>query len=287
MKTLFLSIIIGLLALSPAFADRHGNMFVDPQQMDEQMTRVSDIMDKDVYASGGGDVPRSVSQEPDEWENVGSIDDLILSRDGEIKAVLVDVGGFLGMGARTIAIDMDALEVVQREGQDEFYLVIPATKEELENAPEFREDQQMREEYQRDRQSPDHTGGVGQPRVNTEERPEQYDETRDQQYNDRQAQEGFNRVSPQMMTADDLQGADVYDINNENIANVDEVLLSPEGEVEGVVVKVGGFLGFGGRDVALDIDQIDIQRDGEDDIRVYVPMTEQELRNQPEYRRNN
>ncbi|SDB33410.1 PRC-barrel domain-containing protein [Desulfonatronum thiosulfatophilum] len=300
MKTLFLSIIIGLLALSPAFAERNDRVFIEPQQLDEAFAYVSDIMGKDIYTTGGRDVPGSVTEEPDEWENVGTVDDIILSREGEVKAVLVDVGGFLGMGARTIAIDMETMEFVHREGEDDFYLAIPASREQLENAPEYSEDQHRREGYQRDRQSPDHMGGEGQPRVDTAPRPtdpgttqdtqerqqDQYQD-RDQHANDRPVHEGFSRVSPRTMTADDLQNADVYDVNNENIANVDEVLISPEGEVEGVVVNVGGFLGFGGRSVALDIDQIDIQRDGDDDLRVYIPMTEQELRNQPEYQRNN
>ena len=98
-------------------------------------------------------------------------------------------------------------------------------------------------------------------------------------------QEGYQRVSSDLITADDLQGANVYGTNNESVADVNEVLMTPAGKVERIVVNVGGFLGMGARSVALDVNDVDIQKDAKDDVRVYIQMSEEELRQMPEYKK--
>ena len=58
--------------------------------------RASDLEGKEVYDTTG--------------ENIGSISDVLLSEQGEVLAVLVGVGGFLGIGEKDVAVSMDALE---------------------------------------------------------------------------------------------------------------------------------------------------------------------------------
>jgi sporulation protein YlmC with PRC-barrel domain len=43
-------------------------------------------------------------------ENVGSINDLLMDKSGSIKAAVISVGGFLGMGARLVAIPFDKVK---------------------------------------------------------------------------------------------------------------------------------------------------------------------------------
>jgi sporulation protein YlmC with PRC-barrel domain len=43
-------------------------------------------------------------------ENVGSINDLLMDKSGGIKAVVISVGGFLGMGARLVAMPFDKVK---------------------------------------------------------------------------------------------------------------------------------------------------------------------------------
>ena len=95
--------------------------------------------------------------------------------------------------------------------------------------------------------------------------------------------QGFERVSPETITVEDLQDANVFDVNHENIGNVDQVMMTPDGQIEKVVVSAGGFLGVGGHTAAVDMDNIDIFLGLDDDIRVYIQMTEEEFNNQPEY----
>jgi sporulation protein YlmC with PRC-barrel domain len=43
-------------------------------------------------------------------ENVGSINDLLMDKSGGIKAAVISVGGFLGMGAKLVAVPFDKVK---------------------------------------------------------------------------------------------------------------------------------------------------------------------------------
>ena len=45
-------------------------------------------------------------------ENVGSINDLLMDKEGNVKAAVISVGGFLGMGARLVAVPYDKVKFV-------------------------------------------------------------------------------------------------------------------------------------------------------------------------------
>lgn len=49
-------------------------------------------------------------------QSVGTIDDIVIDGDGKVAAVLVGVGGFLGMGERLVPIALRHLVITPREG---------------------------------------------------------------------------------------------------------------------------------------------------------------------------
>ncbi|MDP1869710.1 PRC-barrel domain-containing protein [Bradyrhizobium sp.] len=61
--------------------------------------RASKLMGLDVYNEAN--------------EKLGDINELILDKDGKINAVVIGVGGFLGMGEHDIAVSMDKLKFVE------------------------------------------------------------------------------------------------------------------------------------------------------------------------------
>lgn len=63
--------------------------------------------------------------------NVGSIGDVILTQDGQAEAVIIDVGGFLGLGAKEVAVGMDQLAFMA-DANGNKYLYTTFTKEQLE-----------------------------------------------------------------------------------------------------------------------------------------------------------
>ena len=41
---------------------------------------------------------------------IGSVSDIVLDRDGRVAAVVLDVGGFLGMGSKTVAVNLSDIK---------------------------------------------------------------------------------------------------------------------------------------------------------------------------------
>lgn len=71
-------------------------------------------------------------------EDIGEIDELLLSEDGSnIDQVVVDVGGFLGMGEHEVAVTMEELHIMRSEDGQDFRVYMDATQEELEAQPEY------------------------------------------------------------------------------------------------------------------------------------------------------
>ena len=71
----------------------------------------------------------------DDAENIGDVNDIVVSADGKIEAVVVGVGGFLGIGEKNVAVDYTQLDWAERDGDR--WLVAPMTKEQLEAQAAF------------------------------------------------------------------------------------------------------------------------------------------------------
>ncbi len=69
-------------------------------------------------------------------EEVGDVNDMIITSDGTIEGVVIGVGGFLGVGEKNVAIELSRLELTQDADRDTFFMA-DLTSEELEAAPEF------------------------------------------------------------------------------------------------------------------------------------------------------
>lgn len=85
------------------------------------------------------------------------------------------------------------------------------------------------------------------------------------------------------LTADEVIGADVLSFEGESIANVDDVVLTAEGDVEYILVDVGGFLGLGARTVAIPFADVTVQMDDAGNPELQTQLSEDDLENMPEY----
>ena len=70
-------------------------------------------------------------------ENIGEIYDIILTDAGAVKAYIVSVGGFLGMGTRYVAIDPKAVTLA-RQDEKNWKATMNANKDQLRAAPEYK-----------------------------------------------------------------------------------------------------------------------------------------------------
>jgi sporulation protein YlmC with PRC-barrel domain len=91
--------------------------FYTPTQQD---IRGSDVIGMRVYNANN--------------EHIGEIDDVILANGKDLKAYVIGVGGFLGVGERSIALEPGSITIEKTADGSERALV-HATKENLEKAP--------------------------------------------------------------------------------------------------------------------------------------------------------
>lgn len=71
----------------------------------------------------------------DNAENIGDVNDIVLDKDGKAAAIVIGVGGFLGIGEKNVEIAYDKLDWAEKNGDR--WIVVAATKEELEKQPAF------------------------------------------------------------------------------------------------------------------------------------------------------
>jgi sporulation protein YlmC with PRC-barrel domain len=71
-------------------------------------------------------------------ESIGSVNDLIMKKDGGLVAAVVGVGGFLGIGEKNVAVPMDKITVAQNTQDGSVKLTTSETVDSLKAAPEFK-----------------------------------------------------------------------------------------------------------------------------------------------------
>jgi hypothetical protein len=72
-------------------------------------------------------------------EDMGRIVDVIVDRSGQVKAAVIDFGGFLGVGSRKIAVAWNALRFPGNAKQGD-RISLELTRDQVRAAPEFKED---------------------------------------------------------------------------------------------------------------------------------------------------
>ncbi|MFN3936677.1 MAG: PRC-barrel domain-containing protein [Gemmobacter sp.] len=262
----------------------HGHaMFRDAH--DPMEIRASDFMGMTVYSSANDyrDTPAVRADQRSDWESIGSVGDLILSRDGRVEAVIVDVGGFLGIGAREVAIAMSDIRFVAdddtAEDVSDYYLVVNTSREMLEGAPEYERVHPSRTVSADPAQAPA-AGTAAAPAQTTAADPAY----REPPTLRTTAPEGYELLRGEMRTVDTLTGATIYDAEGSRVGSVSDLVFDGQNVITHVVFDVGGFLGIGARTVALPIDDVDIVwAESTRNVRVQVPLTRDQLRDLPEF----
>lgn len=92
-------------------------------------------------------------QTPDQWlatkfkgtavvgpddAKIGAVEDLLFDRTASVKAVIVGVGGFLGIGSKQVAIPLGQFQVVAGKDGSPDQLKLAMNKDQLATAPEFK-----------------------------------------------------------------------------------------------------------------------------------------------------
>lgn len=72
-------------------------------------------------------------------EDMGRVVDVIVDREGAVRAAVIDFGGFLGVGSRKIVVDWNALRFGGVASKSDS-ITLELTKEQVSAAPEYKED---------------------------------------------------------------------------------------------------------------------------------------------------
>lgn len=85
----------------------------------------SRLINQPVFSSSGDDA-----------EEIGNITDLVFDENGHIQAVVIGVGGFLGIGEKAVAVDFQLLELTLAADNTKRW-VLPTSADALNAAPDF------------------------------------------------------------------------------------------------------------------------------------------------------
>lgn len=236
----------------PAKTDSNGEVLYmfDVKTLGATSTRgylASNLIGKYIYVSATEDS-----------DTIGDVNDIVVGEAGAVKAVIVGVGGFLGIGEKDVAIEFDRLSMVSK-GEGEFRIVSTVSKQELEGA----------EAYER----PSYITAT----VDSAEKTMKKWVAKDQ-ITDREAFRADKTIVEfGAIRADELMDADVYDSTGNHVGEIGDVLLTADGKIDAALIDVGGFLGIGEKQVAVSFDNVEILKDEDGEFSVTTSYSEEQL----------
>jgi len=104
----------------------------EPQPPGTSTPASAEILDASTVETVLGREVRSVAD-----ENMGRIVDVIVDLSGQVRAAVIDFGGFLGVGSRKIAVAWNILRF--GSGEKPARVVVELTQAQLKAAPEYKE----------------------------------------------------------------------------------------------------------------------------------------------------
>ena len=123
MKTFIVAAALAAVSM-PAFAQQPAPTTAGPAGIYTEMpagTTVTNFYKQNVY-------------DPSD-NKIGDVDDVLIDTDGHVTAMIIAVGGFLGMGEKDVAVPFSSVRASEKNNK--WYLVLNTNKEALKNAPGF------------------------------------------------------------------------------------------------------------------------------------------------------
>lgn len=227
----------------------------------------------------------------EQGEAIGDVNDVVINANGGAEALVIGVGGFLGIGEKDVAVGFDRVSWSDKDGQR--IIVVSATKEDLQAAPEFQRTAIM-----------DGVAATGpednsaRPPVITDEAAEAIPpatgttpEMTDPDLNPpvdtattaATPPDEMQLVDPALISAEKLIGTEVKVADDTKVGEIGDVLLDKTGKVEAYVIDVGGFLGIGQKPVAMSAQSVQVMADAKGTMAIYSPFTKAQLETQAAY----
>ncbi len=214
-------------------ANARGSKPENPSQANQSgppLIRASEMIDQTVYNEQG--------------EEIGDLDDFIMSRNGKIKKVILSVGEFLQAEQKRIAVPFKSLKIDER-GR----IFYNATKEQLNHEPSFSYWTEGLQGRPFDPFPPYGVGwgyqapspAFGGKSVSFPQGRKCPDEFRPWEW----------EYSPKRLRVSALLDEGILNNKGEEVADLDDLMINPEGEVKQIVLDAGGFSGMAEKLVAV------------------------------------
>ncbi len=107
-------------AATPSQASANANRFLTNEGQGQWL--VGNLWNKSVYNAAG--------------KSIGDLKDVLIDKDGKVTAIVVGVGGFLGLGEKNVAVDFNYLE--SNGGITPNRITLNMSEQDLRSAPDFR-----------------------------------------------------------------------------------------------------------------------------------------------------
>jgi sporulation protein YlmC with PRC-barrel domain len=234
----------------------------------------SQIVGENVYNGTGDDA-----------QNIGDVNDIVLTKDGQAQSLVIGVGGFLGMGEKSVAFDYDKAQWATK-GSDR-WLVVQGTKEELQALPAF-----DRKAYDpgtapaaasNDVTAPAETSTPTASSADTAQSAPAAEGTTDATETAAIDKSALTEMPIGEIRGEDLVGTTVYGADDLKVGEIGDIALSADKKVDAVIVDVGGFLGIGEKEVAVGMDNLKFMADKDGKKYLYTTFTKEQFEKQAAY----
>jgi len=224
----------------------------------------------------------------DDAEKIGDVKDIVLTKDGKAEALVIGVGGFLGIGTKNVAYDFAKAERAEKNGDR--WLVVKTTKQELEALPDFNrkafDPTPATVAVTEVPKAAAPTGAAPAPMDKTAEAPAAAapdTKTTDPTHTAAIDKSALTEMPVGDIRGDDLKGTTVYGANDARVGEIGDVVLTPDNKPDAVIVDVGGFLGIGEKEVAVGMDNLKFMTDKDGKKYLYTTFTKEQLEAQAAY----
>jgi sporulation protein YlmC with PRC-barrel domain len=223
----------------------------------------------------------------DDAQNIGSVNDIVLTREGKAESLVIGVGGFLGLGGKNVTYDFSKAQWAEKNGDR--WLVAQTTKEELQAQPDFNRKAYDPVPATTASNEPAATAPATVPSGTTAVAPA--DKTAaapdasapDQTQTAAIDKSTLTEMPVGEIRGDDLKGTTVYGADDAKVGEIGDVVLTPDSKTDAVIVDVGGFLGIGEKEVAVGVDNLKFMTDKGGKKYLYTTFTKEQLEAQTAY----
>lgn len=206
---------------------------------------------------------------------VGYVKDIVLGASGQISAVVLGIGGFLGAGEKDVAVAYSQVHwTLANDGSLRGEL--SSTKDALAAAPDFKFPDYTAVAQASSSVSMAQTSGASSMVVASSAAPQPGDVD----------MTTLKPLDVASLKAEDLKGTDVISPTGQKLGDIDDFVLTGDGKIDAVVVEFGGFLGIGTKHVAVAYQGLKFMVGPSNERYLVINVSKDQLNAQPDYNKD-